>query len=228
MVKRPNNKPATTKPKPNVQAGEPKLPYCTKPNALRRFLKLVPSKPKPPKVNNDLLAAWDLGGHNANSIIRVLRGIGLIDSSNQPSNEYITFMDPKHGPGRLGHLIRQCFAPLFEASHAPHKESDETLKRLFNIHSGGAERTLQYQVTTFKTLCEFANFDSAEQPVTPGTTGATNGGTVAGASFGAGMNVHIDLHIHLPPNKNRRDYEYMFEDIGRYIYGKSGTSTDGQ
>jgi Family of unknown function (DUF5343) len=225
MAKKANGKSTTTKQKAKVEAREPKLPYSSTPNALRKFLKLIPTKPKPQKINNPLLSAWDLGGANSNSIIRVLKGVGLVDVSNQPSSDYDAFMDPKLGPSRLGQLIRNCYSALFEASHAPQKESDDTLKRLFNIHSGGAERTLQYQVATFKTLCEFASFDAQEQqnstPVVGGSIGS--GKSTLG---GGAMTVHIDLHIHLPPNKSRRDYEYMFEDIGRYIYGTAEAKSD--
>jgi hypothetical protein len=224
MAKKAVSKSTPNKSKNGVEATEPKLPYSQTPNALRKFLKLVPSKPKPAKVNNALLSAWDLGGNNSNSILRVLKAIGFIDSSNQPTPDYITFMDPKAGPARLGQVVRETYAPLFDASHSPHKESDETLKRLFNIHSGGAERTLQYQVATFKALCEFANFDAQDQqsPSSP----AINGGqdSKSGQTSAAPMTVHID--IHLPPDKSRRDYEYMFEDIGRYIYGRTEVSSD--
>ena len=182
MAKTSGSKTKYAKPKSQLENREPKLPYCSTPNALRKFLKLVPSKPKPQRVNNALLSAWDLGGSNANSIIRVLKEVGLVDSSNQPTSEYDIFMDPKPGPSRLGLLIRERYAALFEASHAPHKESDETLKRLFNIHSGGAERTLQYQVATFKALCEFANFDSQDQISTSTPNTKLNSGVPSATS----------------------------------------------
>jgi len=225
--KQATKKKAPQKQKPSPEShSNPKFPYCTVPGNLRKFLALVPNKPKPPKINNDLLSAWNLGGHNSNSIIRVLKSIGLVGgSSNEPTTDYEVFMYPETGPSRLGELIRAAYSPLFEAAHLPHNESDDALKRYFNIHSGGGERTIQYQIQTFKALCDHANFDSL---------GTGNGAAVAGAGgdgigrAGSGHGniadsapkIHIDLHIHLPPNKTSRDYQAMFEDIGKYIYGR--------
>jgi hypothetical protein len=104
--------------------------------------------------------------------------------------------------------------PLFEASHAPYDESDAGLRNLFNIHSGGAEGTIKFQIQTFKALCDNADFrvmPSADASLT--STGA--GQLVPGQRDGQATDgrqgtpiIHIDLHIHLPENKSRRDYEY--------------------
>ncbi|MCI0532049.1 MAG: DUF5343 domain-containing protein, partial [candidate division Zixibacteria bacterium] len=72
----------------------PKFPYATTPNALRKFLQLVPQKPKPPKVNINTLQAWGLKNTNDKSIIRVLKALGLVDSNNEPTERYTEFMLP--------------------------------------------------------------------------------------------------------------------------------------
>jgi len=60
-----------------------------------------------------------------------------------------------------------------------------------------------------------------------GTQTPAKSGVEEAAAFNEGSNrtpaIHIDLHIHLPENKSRRDYEYIFEDIARYIFGRNVT-----
>jgi hypothetical protein len=128
--------------------------------------------------------------------------------------------------------IRRVYSPLFQASHRPHEDSQEDLKRLFNIHSGGSESTIDLQIKTFKTLCEFASFDlpavatqvSANGQVTVAAAGLASGQ----ASVSAGVpTIHVDLHIHLPENKTTRDYEAIIQDIARYIY-RLEVGTNGQ
>jgi hypothetical protein len=94
---------------------------------------------------------------------------------------------------------------------------------LFNIHSGGGERTIDQQIQTFKALCENTSFDVIPTPAN--TTGSAAGtqpiqGTALQSGTTGGPAVHIDLHIHLPENKSRRDYEDIIENIGRYIFGR--------
>ena len=139
---------------------EPKFPYTITPNSLRKFLKLVPDKPRPTSVNHALLKSWGLLDTNAHSVIRVLKKVGLVKENNEPSDDYTTFMDPKAGPAMLGVRIRSVYAPLFQASKSPHKDDDPDLRRLFNIHSGGSAATLNYQIATLRVLAEFATFET--------------------------------------------------------------------
>lgn len=210
--------------KKNGELGEsaPKFPYTTKPSSLRKFLTIVPQKPKPGKVNQTLLKSWGFKDSNDNSIIRVLKAVGLVGGDNVATDDYVAFMHKGTGPAHLASKIRQVYAPLFEASHSPHKEANDTLENLFNIHSGGASGTIAQQIQTFKALCDHADFAAAGANVATAPVGsaATQAPPAAGGVAGGATTVHIDLHIHLPGNKTRRDYEYMFEDIARYLYGR--------
>jgi len=208
-------------------ASKPTLPYCTRPAALRKFLEQVPKRPKPAVVNEDTLNSWDIKGGESYTAIRVLKALGFLSSNNEPNETYTQFMHAQNGPIVLAQRIREVYAKLFEQSLEPHKESNDTLRNLFNIYSGGAEPTIQFQIQTFKALCDYADF-STTPPASANVVGSSAMASKANAdtrSVGATGSpiIHIDLHIHLPENKSRRDYEYMFEDIARYIYGRTDT-----
>lgn len=204
---------------------KPQFAYTTKPGSLRRFLQMIPERPKPPKVNATLLKAWGFKDSNDQSIIRVLKAVRLINDSNEPTETYMNFMKLNEGGKALGPEIKRVYAKLFESAHAPYSESTAALKNLFNIHSGGGERAIEYQIQTFKALCEQASFGT-EDAVTPaGKAGAAPTDRSQDAAHGGaqqtGPVVHIDLHIHLPENKSQRDYQNIIEDIGRHIFGRN-------
>jgi hypothetical protein len=203
----------------------PKFAYSTAPNSLRKVLKLIPQKPRPPKVDSQQLKSWDLAHNNDTSVLRVLKAVGLIGADGAPTELYARYMDMHAGARALGPAIKQMYAPLFMASHAPYTEPSATLTNLFNIHSGGGTRTIEYQIQTFKALCESAVFDKDDPAlgaVGVPAPGATITNSTGAAASGAGTPVvNINLHIHLPENKSRRDYEDMIEDIGRYIFGRT-------
>jgi len=127
------------------------------------------------------------------------------------------------GPGVLGQLVRQTYAALFEAALQPCRESPENLRNLFNIHSGG--RTIDLQIQTFKALCDSSSFDGIPSTGTSvkflGPDAAVGAPGVPGRGV-VGPPLHIDLHIHLPPGKTSRDYQYIIQDIARYLYGAAG------
>src|SRR5437773_8543175 len=97
-----------------------KFPYATKPSSLRRFLAMVPQKPKPAKINHPLLKSWGFNDSNDYSMIRVLKAVGLVGADNTPTPDYVAFMHKGTGPTLLGQKIRQLYPALFEVSHNPH------------------------------------------------------------------------------------------------------------
>jgi hypothetical protein len=220
--KKGSSKALASKSRSDALATKPLYPYTNKPKSLRRLLNEIPKRPKPTKVNFDMLRSWGFNDSNDQSVLRVLKAVHLIDQGNVPTENYVKFMSIDQGPAVLGKALRQVYPALFEASHEPYNEPSEKLKNLFNIHSGGDRRVIEYQIQTFKALCEYATFDAqpgADEPITP--SGIADQLRVdSSARSGAGPVVNINLHIHLPENKSRRDYEDIIEDIGRYIFGK--------
>jgi hypothetical protein len=220
------------KTKDESEQSEARFPYTNKPGSLRKFLTMIPQRPKPTSINKTTLQSWGFKDGNDYSIIRVLKTVGLVGADNAPTPDYTVFMHKGTGPAHLGEMVKKLYAPLFEASHTPHQESNDNLENLFNIHSGGASRTMSLQIQTFKALCDHADFSGNGASKKPAIgTSATAKNTAENGGAGAGApTIHIDLHIHLPGNKSRRDYEYMFEDIARYIYGKatSDAGSNGQ
>jgi hypothetical protein len=227
MMKRPAKKPKKSNESANQATTQPKFPYSNKPNSLRKFLEQIPKRPKPAKVNADTLKGWGLKDSNDYSIIRVLKALGLVGGNGEPTEIYTAFMTPGKGPAVLGQAVRRVWAPLFELSHQPNKEDDEKLRNYFNIHSGGSDATLALQIQTFKAACDYADLSApGSVPSDGGKRPAPSGGGAATKSQTRGESapaIHIDLHIHLPENKSRRDYEYIFEDIGKYILGNTPT-----
>jgi hypothetical protein len=127
------------------------------------------------------------------------------------------------GPALLAQRIKEVYRPLFESSLAPQSESDEEIRKLFNIHSGGGDRVMRLQIQTFKALSEHANFSATGAGSETATKPVRSGGA-RDAAFTAPETglppIQIDLHIHLPENKTARDYEAIIQDIAKYIYGR--------
>lgn len=215
--------PRKSKSEPNAEATKAKYAYTTKPGSLRKLLQLIPTKPKPTKFDKALMHSWGFKDSNDMTILRVLKEVNLINDRNEPTAIYVQFMSLKDGAKALGPEIKRVYEPLFQAAHKPYDEDNQQLKNLFNIHSGGGERNIEFQIQTFKALCENASFDGSPvgngaQVSAEGSSNSTGSAATGGGS--AQAHVNINLHIHLPENKTRRDYEAIIEDIGHYIFGR--------
>jgi hypothetical protein len=207
--------------KKSPDSGEPRFPYTTLPQALRRLLAEIPKRPKPPKLSVETLKAWNVTSSNNATPIGVLKKLGIVGSAGEPTDNYVEFMKTGIGPTVLAQRIRDVYRVLFENSHAPQDESNDELRKLFNIHSGGADETVRLQVQTFKVLAEYANFGSVGAVL--GAKDQNVGGAPGSAASSDNQGlppVQVDLHIHLPENKTTRDYEAIIQDIAKYIYGR--------
>jgi len=158
---------------------------------------------------------------NANTVVRVLKKIGLLQESGQPTDYYAAFMTPGTGSAVLGKRLRDAYHVLFENSLSPQTAATEELRTLFNIHSGGGDDAMRLQIQTFKILAEFATFSDAPAPgassdeaIPVGALPNSKPGTLRVPQM------QIDLHIHLPENKSTREYEAIIQDIAKYIYGR--------
>ena len=219
---------------PAPARARPTFPYTSRPNALRRFLTEVPRRPRPGRVNGELLASWGMAGGENQTIIRVLKALNLVNDNNEATDTYTEFMRAGAGPAVLGAQIRRVYAPLFGATLHPERENPESLRNLFNIHSSGAASTIDYQIQTFRALCDNADLDAGAVPPLPsassGSTAAPQTASLAQIAGGeeSSPSVNINLHIHLPENKTSRDYQYIIQDIARFIYGRGEGAPDAE
>ena len=200
-------------------SAEPKFPYCVTPKSLRRFLEIVPQKPKPPKVTGATLKVWGLKNTNDQSILRVLKAVDLLGPTGDTTPTYAEFMTKDKGPAALGRKIQAVYSTLFENVTNPEKASNADLTNFFNIHSGGGERTIRYQIDTFKALAAHATFGETD-PLSgeEGNDRGRDGGGGKSSNRTGEPAIRIDLHIHLPENKTRADYDALLESIATHLY----------
>ena len=180
---------------------------------------MAPNKPKPPKITGDTLKVWGLKNTNDKSVLRVLKAVELLSPSGEPTNNYISFMRKDNGPATLGRQVKRVYSTLFENITNPEKASNDELRSFFNIHSGGSEDTIRFQIETFKALASYATFGESD-PLEKSQDEVFNNGKTQGKPKdpSEGPTIHIDLHIHLPENKTKADYDALMESIATHLY----------
>lgn len=201
--------------------GTPAFPYTTKPKSLRKFLEMIPNKPKPPKITTSTLKVWGFKDANDSSILRVLKELGLLTTAGEPTDYYAAFMQKTTGAEALGERIKITYEKLFQNVANPEKASGEDLLSFFNIHSGGGSNTIKFQIDTFRALASYATFSgvSVNKNGTLDSAIDKPAGDQVGNNYSSKIpEVRIDLHIHLPENGSKTDYESIIESIAKLIY----------
>src|SRR5689334_17028067 len=92
-------------------AEEKKFPYTTVPNNLRKLLNTIPTIGQPPKATQRWLESIGFSGGNNRSLLPVLRHIGVIGSSGEPT-EYWTALR-SGDKAKFADAVRKGYAELF-------------------------------------------------------------------------------------------------------------------
>jgi len=190
--------------------------YTSVPNSLRQFLKGVPNRGVPAKVDTAHLKSIGLKETNDKSIITVLKFVGLLNGDGSPNEAYKGFRDKNKGPALLAEGIRRAYKELFDTYPDAYSQTDDNLRNFFGAKTSVGKKAISYIISTFKVLCEFGDFSVAPSSAA-GTspTHHSSGGT--GGSKTVGPEIHINLQIHLPPEASPASYDAIFEAMARRL-----------
>jgi hypothetical protein len=188
--------------------------YTVVPSTLRTFMKGIPTNAVPPRVSEKYLKSIGMKASNDTSIIRVLKFVGLLDSSGVPTAEYKSFRDKTRGPAILADLTRKAYAELYSTYEDAQYRSDEELKNFFRPHTTLGDQVVTYQVGTFKALTEFADFKA-----TPAARSASIGPATPETYLEP--SIHLNLQIHLPDSKDPATYDMIFQAIAKHLLRKA-------
>jgi len=191
-------------------------PYTGSPNSLRKFLKGIPDKPVPKKVTQEYLVLVGLKSKADRTMIPVLKAVGLIDGSGIPTQYYGELRDTSKGPTILAGLIRKTYEDLYATYGDADAQDNEKLAGFFRVKSPQlGTSAIQFQIATFKALCDFADFKTQSRS----DEGQKGPLTVAPkVQLSENMpGLHVTIQIHLPETKDPNVYDAIFEAMGRHL-----------
>jgi hypothetical protein len=192
-----------------------KFPYTGAPNSMRKFLKGLPEKAVPTKVTQEYLVSIGMKSKADRTIMPVLKSVGLLDGSGVPTSAFRDFRDRSRGPSILASLIRKTYTELYSTYDDAHAQSDENLSNFFRAKSKLGQRAIQFQVATFKVLCEFGDFKASGYAASTQGGGLVTTPTTGQAEVYPGIS--ITLQIHLPESKDPAVYDLIFQALAKHL-----------
>jgi hypothetical protein len=128
--------------------------------ALGDLLRDAPKIGRPRKIDTDWLKSRGVST-NGESIISVLRFVGLIRHDGSPTDLWETISSPSpHNKIRFADAVRTAYDDLFALYPHADREDDKTLSTFFQ---GQVQSQVQVQravLKTFRTLVRFGDFDT--------------------------------------------------------------------
>lgn len=173
-------------------------------------------------MNSAWLASIGHGGGNNQSVIRVLKNVGLVATDGSPSDMWRRF---KGGDRKaLAEGIRSGYADLFATYPDAYQKDAEALRSYFRTKTSLADKAQRLCVQTFQNLCGAADFtDDPRGPVATPTQGDVRSLGVTGEAIPAqgpragGVELVVNIQLQLPASADGEAYEKLFEAMAKHL-----------
>lgn len=205
----------------------PEYAYTYVPGKLKEFLTKLRTLGVPNKVTTKWMESIGYKSSNDRSMMVVLQQIQFVDASNVPTERWVSFRGANYRQV-LADAIVNGYAELFTTYPDAHARSNEELEGFFSTKSTAGKQVISKTVSTFKALCDLADFSSLtiSAPVSPSNTGKVNMNLAVPLQqeqSGQGNlpfapKLHIDIQIHISPDATPQQIEQIFESMAKHIY----------
>ncbi len=199
------------------------LPYLASNRNVETLFSKIQSAKVPDKFTHSFLQTT-LGLKNTNDrgFIPLLRTLGFIDQSGNPTNNYRLLKNKDSAKVAIAGAIRSAYAPLFEADEKAHTHTGDKLKGLI-AQVAGTDDDMTSRITgTFNALVKLADFsatvpsDTVSQETETEVAEEVEQRDMSSLSKGSRAlrpEFHYNIQIHLPSNATEEVYLNIFNAL---------------
>lgn len=200
-------------------------PYVNKTSSLKSFLEKIPNIAVPDKINQQTIYALGFKSKNDRPIIPTLKFIGLLNSDGTPTENYVNFRSREQAGAVMAKCLKSAYADLFKLYEDAHKRTNEELRDFFSTRTKGGDLVQSLTVSTFKILCEFADF-GAEKPKEEGDIkkgrseekGEKGERKSKMPQLSQGLAINMNIQITLPVTEDAKVYENIFKALREQLF----------
>lgn len=150
-------------------------------------------------------------------VIAVMKALGFLTDSGQPTDRYRRFKDPEQSKAVMAEAVRDAYTDVFTIDQEAYKKTATDLKGIFARLSGKSDSVNEKMSLTFKALTDLADFnalppiasqpsDGKEQdkPPPPPPLKGEDRSTIL---------LRHDIHVHLPITTDIAVYDAIFRSL---------------
>ncbi len=183
----------------------------------------------PERFTNKFLEDLGFKSSNDRLITGVLKGLGFLNETGEPTQKYYSFLDQTQSKKVLAVGIQEAYEDLFDLRRdAQNMTQDEVKNKLKTLTQGQkGEKVIDSMARTFKTLCEYADWSEPERAVIgkePEIDNAvvlesvsTPSSTVSLLAETNSLGLCYNIQIHLPETTNMAVYDAIFQSIKKHL-----------
>ncbi|WP_445191951.1 DUF5343 domain-containing protein [Sphingomonas sp. Tas61C01] len=181
----------------------------------------------PDQFTNQLLKDWGFSSSNDRAFIPLLKSLGFLSASGQPTQRYHDYRDHSQSRKVLAESLREAYRDIFLITSSPKEGDRESVKGKFKSYHNASDNTAANMTATFYGLLKLADLSSAADarsdvkkghereeasPVIEAQSSeGANGSNKIGTSF------HYNIQVHLPATKDVEVYNAIFKSLKEHL-----------
>ncbi len=185
----------------------------------------------PERFTNKFLE--DLGYKSSNDrlIVGVLKALGLLNETGEPTKRYYDFLDQTQSKKIIAIGIQEAYEDLFNIKRDAQNMSQEEVRNKLKTLTQGSkgDKVIESMARTFKTLCDYADWSDdtvkiegspvvSDEAAPNSNYGEAIQDTVSDPrSMTNSLGLHYNIQIHLPETTNKSVYDAIFQSIRKYL-----------
>ena len=188
----------------------------------------------PERFTNKFLE--DLGYKSSNDrlILGVLKSLGLLNDTGEPTQRYYDFLDQTQSKKVIATGIQEAYEDLFNLKRDAQNMSQEEVKNKLKTLTQGpkGDKVIDSMARTFKTLCDYADWSEIPINSQVNSTSASKNNdisekpdyvvqnspkSVESKPISNQLGLHYNIQIHLPETTNMAVYDAIFQSIKKHL-----------
>ena len=193
--------------------------YVYAPAQMNKLLDKVQKTGRPDKLNFPYVRdTWLLRNEQYRSVLDILKDMEFIDSSGVPTDLYAQYQNDAIAKETLAIGIKTAYPELFKAYPQAYSLAKLELEGYFKQQTGKAGSVLGKIISTFRTLCNLADFTAVKGAIAEELPKyAYEEAQKEKTGVRVKPNIYINFEIHISPEMTDEKIETIFKNMKRYL-----------
>ncbi len=191
--------------------------YVTNPSKLKSFLEKIQEVGVPSKLTIKYLEGLGFKGKNERMFVTTMKRLGFVSPAGEPIERWKLYRNKSNAPAVLAQAIKEHYAELYKVYPDAHLKDNEALRNFFSTHTSLGVASLNYMISTFKTISSLADFEAVVPPAIPQTTATPSLGVDTAQVGHSGLVVNINIQLTLPEGATSETFEDFFRSMRKNL-----------
>lgn len=198
------------------------FPYVLGPGEIPKLLSEIKGRGRPTKLDRKWLEAAGFKSKSDRAFRMLLTSLGYLagDGTPTPSYDGLRGSEAKRAAS-IAQAVKEAYSQLFTAMPDAPNRSNKDLSDYFSAETGSGERAVSAMVSTFKALCEVADFGAAiaeerDEEEAPAEAEKKRR-RPAGRESAAAIKLSVNLSLELPATDNADVYDKIFAAVAKHL-----------